>query len=183
MDTQWRNPLNLFLLAASGCKHHHMVERERKEQIIRSKILKGSERRRIAQMYYLANKETKHGQTERNTHIQTAVQSPKGHKIALSDCCPISFLSFCCDGCRLWFYVFHSNCQSVSRKQEGWRVWPRHKGGACYRAGLVLYSLWFIAIWICVCFSFQCSVHVMHTTTSQDCCFCFLLETHIVCTF
>lgn len=53
------------------------------------------------------------------TLTQTAIQSPDGHNIALYDCCPISLLLFCCDGCLLSFYVFHFNCQSVCRKQEG----------------------------------------------------------------
>ncbi len=67
---------------------------------------------------------SKHSQEEKYRHtdcrLQTAIQSPKGQKIAPYDYCSISFLLFCCDGCLLSFYVFHFNCQSVSRKQEGW---------------------------------------------------------------
>lgn len=44
-------PLNLFLFAASGCKHDHMGERGRNEQgaVIRSKVIKREGKRKNSQ--------------------------------------------------------------------------------------------------------------------------------------
>lgn len=85
-------------------------------------------------MYYCAKKNTFQTNVEIHSY---RLQSPKVHKIALSDYCPLSFLSFCCDGCLL--VLFFSFKRSVSFQQEGWRVCaadPDTKGELVRELGL-----------------------------------------------
>lgn len=89
-------PLNLFLLPASGCKHHHMVgksanhETQNNEKGIKIQIQEeetiGSNGE-IAQIELLPCKQRGHIQNvdkwremDIETPTQTAIQSPKGHK-------------------------------------------------------------------------------------------------------
>lgn len=145
MDTVTQD-LNLFLLAASGCKHHHMTDGDREdwEPLIRCKILEKEAGKQKAkwetaqiQSTFPVHKENAF-KTEEEIHSCKLQSSLKMVTvIALYDNGPISFLFFCCEGCLLLFHIFHFNCQSVVRKQEGWPACAADPTVAAQRGSLL----------------------------------------------